>query len=53
MHVEEETFPERVTLRIAVPAEAFDEVSASLRELTNGEVRLPERVAGQRYYAEA
>lgn len=53
VRIEEETFAERVTLRIAVPAEAFDEVSESLQELTNGEVRLPERVAGQRYYAEA
>ena len=51
VRIEGETFAERVTLRIAAPAERFAEVADLLRELTNGEVRLDERTDGQRYYS--
>jgi len=50
VYVEEETFGERVSERVAVPAECFADVATLLSDLTNGAVRLAESVVGRRYY---
>ncbi len=51
VRIEEEAFAERVSLRVAVPAEGFVEVAGLLSDLTNGAVRLAESIVGRRYYA--
>lgn len=48
--VEDESFADKVTLRMAVPYDRTDEVAALLRDLTNGQVVLDENRLEDRYY---